>query len=333
MSLMLFVDVCGDTVPFFSHAKWHGLHLADFVMPGFIFILGAGVALGSGGSWLYRAIRMFVLGVVVQGSWFPDGLDLTHFRLMGILQRLAVCGLCVSGVCKRGWTLQWSVVFVCLNIQIFIYTFLTVPECAGPGDFSIECNAQSWIDRLVIGSGHMYKPMYDPEGLVATLGCLLPCMTGYTAVVHRRTTRFSTLIAISIGLILAGISIAWMTSVPFNKALWTLPYNLATTGTCLCVFGIIDLVNINPTSILVHLGSNAILFFVLSDCCAVARLLINSVYVTRDGKPFGIVDWFLNNVLHVETYPDNILIYATVQLIFYFIVTGMLYRRRIFYKI
>ena len=42
---MLVVDVAGDAYPRIGHASWDGLHLADFVMPYFLFICGVSAAL------------------------------------------------------------------------------------------------------------------------------------------------------------------------------------------------------------------------------------------------------------------------------------------------
>lgn len=43
--MMMFVDYGGSFLPIIAHSPWNGLHLADFVMPWFLFIAGASVAL------------------------------------------------------------------------------------------------------------------------------------------------------------------------------------------------------------------------------------------------------------------------------------------------
>ena len=41
----MLVDYGGAIVPIIAHSPWNGLHLADFVMPFFLFIAGVSLAL------------------------------------------------------------------------------------------------------------------------------------------------------------------------------------------------------------------------------------------------------------------------------------------------
>ena len=45
VQLMMFVDYGGPIFPIIAHAPWDGLHLADFVMPFFLFIAGVSLAI------------------------------------------------------------------------------------------------------------------------------------------------------------------------------------------------------------------------------------------------------------------------------------------------
>ena len=113
MAVMLIVDALGDAFPSIGHAPWDGLHLADFVMPYFLLISGISFSLqvprpGSAAAFgrpFLRAVRLFVLGVAVQGSLFHVtslgpllALDLQTVRIMGILQRIAVVFVLVAAV-------------------------------------------------------------------------------------------------------------------------------------------------------------------------------------------------------------------------------------------
>jgi predicted acyltransferase len=46
LQLMMLVDYAGVVFPFICHSPWNGVHLADFVMPFFLFIAGVSLALG-----------------------------------------------------------------------------------------------------------------------------------------------------------------------------------------------------------------------------------------------------------------------------------------------
>ncbi|KAL5066537.1 hypothetical protein RYX36_028274, partial [Vicia faba] len=43
--LMIFVDYGGSIFPVISHVPWNGIHLADLVMPFFLFLVGISLAL------------------------------------------------------------------------------------------------------------------------------------------------------------------------------------------------------------------------------------------------------------------------------------------------
>ena len=113
VALMVFVDDCGAAFPPIDHTPWDGISLADFVMPSFDFMVGVSIAiafrrfdLGAAGSrarrWpalkkaTWRFIKIFVIGVATQGGIDFMVYDLAHIRIMGILQRVAVCYYAVA---------------------------------------------------------------------------------------------------------------------------------------------------------------------------------------------------------------------------------------------
>lgn len=352
MALMLMVDVCGDTVPFFSHASWSGIHLADIVMPSFLFIVGCSTAVSLTKalpgmrhvliSALLRASKLFVLGLLLQGAWIPEidgtkdalGFDLEQVRIMGVLQRISICyiGLVVIVTTVSSEVKRSAFFIILLLIQHLILEFLVVPGCDYGERYSIECNAESYLDRMLLGSSHLYRPVlgYDPEGLVSTLGCLLTCYVGFLSQKSFfKSPKCRILIASMLILTGLGFRYGW-SNMPFNKALWTLSYNLFTSGTCIGVLTGIDELKIrsvdkNP---LAHLGMNAILFFVLSDCGGLLNVFLQSVWVSRDGRKVTLTSWFRDDFLS-----GNIFIYALLQLFFYTCLTTLLYRRKIFFKI
>jgi predicted acyltransferase len=348
MALMLMVDVCGDTVPFFSHASWSGLHLADFVMPCFLFIVGAslGVSLPRSlarsdrceilTSALVRSCKLFALGLIVQGSWMPAtdgskdivGFDLEQVRIMGILQRISVCYflLVVIVVCIPAEVTQAIVVGSLLILQLSVPTFVKVPGCDETGQYSMECNAAAYLDRNILGSWHLYKPLlgYDPEGLVSTLGCLFTCYIGYMSVqaAWRDTKRR---LFVSGCLTLLGLAIS--VKIPFNKSLWTHSYNFLTAGVCVFLLTGLDGLKISDVerNPIAHLGMNAIAFFLFSDCGGLLSVLLDSVWVSRDGRRVTVLSLFKDRL--------HIIVFASIQLVFFSACATWLYRRKRFLKI
>ncbi|KAF2302077.1 hypothetical protein GH714_032379 [Hevea brasiliensis] len=133
---MMLVDYVGSIFPIIAHSPWNGLHLADFVMPFFLFIAGVSLALvykkvsnRVDATWkaVLKAVKLFFLGVFLQGGFFHGinsltyGVDIEKIRWVGILQ----------------------------------------VKCSVRGDLGPACNSASMIDRYVLGIDHLYaKPVY-----------------------------------------------------------------------------------------------------------------------------------------------------------------------------
>ena len=355
MIAMLFVDVCGDYVPVLSHAKWEGLHLADFVMPGFLFIAGSSLNLAlsrdarrmvqGGNRWLGRCLRMILLGIALQGPWIPVftrgkdslGLDLEQFRIMGILQRVGLCLLILRLIVTHIESVksQIAVVLSLLALHSIISALNLAPGCSGETPYSVECNVQSYIDRVVMGRAHLYdsEAGCDPEGLLGTVACVFTMFCGFL-VYHPVASKSKVRLALGSSLILCGILLN-LIGFPFIKAIWTLSFNLCTTGACTVLIAILDRLppRIIENSQIRKLGTNAIVFFVLSDCGGGASSIINSFWVSRQGQKITIVTWLMNDVLYVPHYPFMILVYALVQLSLLMMLTDSLYKNRLFFKV
>jgi hypothetical protein len=100
------IDCYAQSTPLIDHSAWNGVRLADFVMPSFDFIVGVSLAMSMQGgrlqhkskqeklyTALMRAAKLFLIGILTQaGTNFPT-YDLKHLRIMGILQRVALCYL------------------------------------------------------------------------------------------------------------------------------------------------------------------------------------------------------------------------------------------------
>ena len=107
---MIFVNYGGGGYWFFSHSRWHGLTVADLVMPWFMFMMGVSFtfslkSLDRRGSSkrqmmmkvLLRCIKLFVIGLFLinqSDSW-------NGIRLPGVLQRFAICYLVGKHVHNR----------------------------------------------------------------------------------------------------------------------------------------------------------------------------------------------------------------------------------------
>ncbi|KAH0460989.1 hypothetical protein IEQ34_008564 [Dendrobium chrysotoxum] len=104
VALMILVDDAGGAFPVINHAPWFGVTIADFVMPFFLFGVGVSIALAyrkatnkltATRKIIMRTIKLFLLGVLLQGGYFHGrnhwtyGVDIDHIRWLGVLQRIS----------------------------------------------------------------------------------------------------------------------------------------------------------------------------------------------------------------------------------------------------
>ncbi|KAM1457882.1 hypothetical protein ACFX13_035861 [Malus domestica] len=154
--LMMLVDYGGSILPIIAHSPWNGLHLADFVMPFFLFIAGVSLALvykrvtnRVEATWkaVFKAVKLFLLGVLLQGGYFHGvasltyGVDIERIRWFGILQRIAI-GYIAAALCEiwlsrqtlgevgffRTYYWHWCVIFSLSAIYAGLLYGLYVPD-------------------------------------------------------------------------------------------------------------------------------------------------------------------------------------------------------------
>ncbi|XP_027356426.1 uncharacterized protein LOC113865851 isoform X2 [Abrus precatorius] len=179
--LMILVDYVGSILPIIAHGPWNGIHLADFVMPFFLFIAGISLALvykrrpqrtEATLKVLARAAKLFILGIVLQ------------------VQRISI-GYIVAALCEiwlpaprwkelgffRSYYWHWFVAVILLALYSGLLYGLYVPDwqfdvsastsslppvnCSVRGDLGPACNSAGMIDRYFLGLNHLYrKPVY-----------------------------------------------------------------------------------------------------------------------------------------------------------------------------
>ncbi|XP_011075723.1 heparan-alpha-glucosaminide N-acetyltransferase-like [Sesamum indicum] len=158
VALMILVDDAGGILPTINHSPWNGLTLADVVMPFFLFMVGVSLALVyKNMSWrgaaskkaIFRALKLLILGVFLQGGYFHGinnltyGVDMDLIRWMGILQRIAVAYL-VAAMCEiwlrndekvssglsllKKYKWHWIMMLVLTTIYMLLLYGLFVPD-------------------------------------------------------------------------------------------------------------------------------------------------------------------------------------------------------------
>ena len=234
-----------------QHAAWHGWTPTDMVFPFFLFVVGVSIPLALGpalerdaGGLLLRVLRraavIFVLGLLLHAlPFFP----LAELRIPGVLQRIAVCYLLAALLVlatrgARGWRVQAIAAGVVLVGYWLLMTRVTAPGHVA-GDLSPEGNLSGYVDRLVLGTRHIWQAtrVYDPEGILSTLPAtattLLGVLAGHWLRVGQSGGRPGARIAgglAAAGLAATALGWLWGLSFPVNKPLWTSSYALLMAG-------------------------------------------------------------------------------------------------------
>lgn len=287
IALMIIVNTAGDGEHSYAplkHAAWHGWTITDVVFPSFLWIVGLSITLSLGKrvaegaprsrlflQVLRRALVLYCLGLVMYG--FPS-YDLATLRLLGVLQRIAICYVAAAGIYLTT-SLRGQVAWIA-GLLVSYWMIMTLVAAPGysAGDLSVEGNIAHYVDRLVLGAhNYAHTKTWDPEGIVSTLPAIATALFGVMAghlLRARRDIAERTVWFFVVGnaLIAAGqICDAWM---PINKKLWTSSFALFMAGLDFVIFAgflwFVDRIGFRrPLRPLEILGMNAITVYMASE--------------------------------------------------------------------
>jgi predicted acyltransferase len=230
-----------------NHVDWEGMTFYDLIFPLFIYIVGVSLVFSlsriiekKGKSSAYirllkRSVLLFAIGVVL--STGPVA-SLNDVRLMGVLQRIALCylfaGLIICTLKPRGI----GITFAALLVGYWaLMTFVPVPG-DGAGNYEEGANLANYIDRQYLPL-RKYDFDHDPEGLLSTLPAIATCLLGVFAGLLLKNNdvpgqdKVKRLTLIGGGAILLGL--LWGIQFPVIKKIWTSSYVLVSGGLS-CVF-------------------------------------------------------------------------------------------------
>ena len=352
---MILVNMAGlaeQVYPPLLHADWNGCTPADLVFPFFLFIVGVAIAFSLSNTeknkptpkvyWriVRRSLILFALGLFLNGFW---NYDWGTIRIMGVLQRISlaylVAALIVLKVPRKG---QWAIAILLLIGYWLAMSFIPVPGY-GMGNLSREGNLGAYIDRLVIGTAHLYKgdnfnSQGDPEGLFSTIPAVVNVLFGYFTgdwlrqqPIKSRTSL--NLVLLSLSCLVIGL---WSFGVPINKKLWTSSYVVYTTGWALLLLAACyELVEVRkqrrwgkPFEIM---GLNAIFLFVAS--VLLIKILVKT-HIGTGEKALTAYTWIYEHLfVPWASAMNGSLLFALLTLAFWWVVGYGMYRRCWFVKV
>ncbi|NEO42183.1 MAG: DUF1624 domain-containing protein [Moorea sp. SIOASIH] len=348
MASMILVNNPGSwsyVYPPLLHAKWHGFTPTDLVFPAFLFIAGVAMAFSlvkytnnnqslSQGYWRIgrRCAILFALGLLLNG--FPT-YNWDTIRIMGVLQRISLAYLlsavAVLNLRRRG---LWVLTGIVLLGYWAAMSLVPVPDY-GAGNLTPEGNFAAYIDRMVLGTNHLYKQaQFDPEGLFSTFPAVVTVLTGYFVgdwLRHQPIQSRTSLGLLLFGVGCLGLGWVWDFWFPINKQLWTSSYVVFSAGwSMLLLAACYELIEVRgfrrwgwPLKVM---GLNAIFLFVASGL--VVRILYRTKVGTGDNAP-STYTWIYENLFRSWAGAMNgSLIFAIVNVLLWWLILYGMYRRR-----
>jgi predicted acyltransferase len=292
LALMILVNTPGSWEFVYSpllHADWHGITPTDFVFPFFLFMVGSALVFSIKGlqqlnrfeqtkKIIRRTVLLFLIGVLL--SAFPFTKELDGWRIMGVLQRIALAyAISAFIVLYLGFIGR---MIVSLVVLVGYWALLNIS--ADP--YSLEHNLVRSLDLNLLGANHLWQGKgiaFDPEGLLSTLPAVVNVILGFEATrlliaSNKPKALIQLLIAASI---LIGIAVLWNLIFPINKSLWTSPFVLVTSGVAILVLILLVKLEQSAPKLVAPLyqlfeifGKNPLFIYVLSGLLAATLWLI-----------------------------------------------------------
>jgi predicted acyltransferase len=226
IALMILVNDPGDwahTYTQLDHAKWNGFTLTDFVFPNFLFLVGVSIVFSlqsriarSASGILDKATKKTLALHILRRAFLIFAIKMfltafpyfhyTHFRIYGVLTRIALCYLVAGLICLVVWNAKQrarTLIAVTASLLVGYWALMRFVPLPGLGtpthDFPIldpDRNLTAWLDRAIssftqstIHTGTLYEHTRDPEGLLSTLPAIATTLVGsLTGLWLRRAT-------------------------------------------------------------------------------------------------------------------------------------------------
>ena len=307
--LMIIVNTPGDpshTFAPFLHASWHGFTPTDLVFPSFLFAVGNSLSfieptwakLNNSNVLLKigkRTALLFLIGYLMY--WFPFTGSLANTRIMGVLQRIALCYGFASLIV---YYMHERVVMILSGVLLLLYWYVSF-KFGDIGDpYSIQGNAGLKLDTWLMGEPHLYHGegfAFDPEGWLSTIPSIVNVLIGYRVgkfIQEQGKTYEGLALLFMWGAGFIFLAFMWNYQFPINKKLWTSSFALLTVGIDMVIIAtIIYRVELQRqlqfSSFFTVFGQNPLVIYLFSE------LLVATLYLVHGPNGIPLYTWIYQN--------------------------------------
>lgn len=266
IALMILVNTPGSWETIyapFKHADWHGFTITDLVFPTFLFVVGNALSFSMRKfenrpdnyflkKVFTRSAKIFLIGLFLNAFPFfyhgEEGLriiDFSEIRILGVLQRIAICFL-LGSLIIHYLKMKTSIIVGVMILLGYWFVMSYLGNQLEP--YSLEGNAALKFDILIFADANLYHGFgipFDPEGLLSSLPAVVNVIAGYVVGVfiqksgNTMTTVWKLVLS---GLVLLVMAKFWDLYFPINKAIWTSSYVLYSIGWSMILISILILV-------------------------------------------------------------------------------------------
>ncbi|HEY9184908.1 MAG TPA: DUF5009 domain-containing protein [Salegentibacter sp.] len=356
IALMILVNTPGSWSHIyapFRHAAWHGFTPTDLVFPAFLFVVGNAMSFSLKKyevrseqdflkKVLKRSLLIFVIGLFLNAFPFVYRSggelvlkDLSNMRIMGVLQRIALCYLFASLIIHY-FKLKKSLIIG--GIILLAYWAIMWFFGDAPDPYALKTNAALKFDKLIFPDENLWRGFgvpFDPEGLLSTLPAIVNVIFGYAAgvFIQKSGNNLKTVWKLAmVAVVFIGIALLWDIYFPINKGIWTSSFVFYSTGWTLlllsALIGIIEVAGFKKwTYFFEAFGKNPLFIFVMSGLVV---MLMNVIYINgRALKPLLYENFYLS---WLNDYNASLL-FAISYMVLMWLLGYWLDKRKIYIKV
>lgn len=176
-------------------------------------------------------ILLVVFGFVYNGM-LRDGF--ANLRMASVLSQIGIAYFLAAIITINTNSVKTRMFWVIgILLGIAAMQLLVTIDGYGGGVLTADGSINSWLDQHFL-PGKLYRPTYDPEGVLCIISASSVTLMGAIAGTIIRSKKYTqhkkTIILLISGITLVGVALLLSPVYPIIKKQWTVPFNLLTAG-------------------------------------------------------------------------------------------------------